>query len=58
MPAYPRGNICDIINLLNCETIQVNYEKILIHVEINNVDTYKVANFDIAYYILISIIEN
>ncbi|XP_052062920.1 uncharacterized protein LOC127702665 [Mytilus californianus] len=57
LQAFPGANIWDIINLLNCGTIQVNYDIILVHVGTNNVGTYEVADFDIAYNVLISTIE-
>ncbi|CAG2241962.1 unnamed protein product [Mytilus edulis] len=57
LQAFPRAHIWDIINLLNCGTIQVNYDIILMHVGTNNVGTYEVADFDIAYNVLISTIE-
>ncbi|CAC5383984.1 unnamed protein product [Mytilus coruscus] len=57
LQAFPGANIWDIINLLNCGTIQVNYDIILMHVGTNNVGTYEVADFDIAYNVLISTIE-
>ncbi|XP_063424564.1 uncharacterized protein LOC134708169 [Mytilus trossulus] len=57
LQAFPGANIWDMINLLNCGTIQVNYDIILIHVGTNNVGTYEIADFDIGYNVLISTIE-
>ena len=57
LQAFPGANIWDMINLLNCGTIQVNYDIIMMHVGTNNVGIYEIADFDIGYNVLISTIE-
>ena len=57
LQAFPGAHIWDIIYLLNCGRIQVNYDIILIHVGTNNVDSFQIADFDLAYNVLISTLK-
>lgn len=57
MQANPGANIWDIINLINSRNIKVNYDILIVHVGTNHVGRYEVADFDIAYNVLISTLK-